>query len=336
MDLLFDESRIALCERARGSDYTACGELLELHFIVAGRCAAHGDEEHRETRHARDLLGTHVEGRVATEEMRPVLVLAGGRLLVSHHGHGAHHVATLEDVREQILGRHQAAAEAHADLFHLALRPLVHQRLVGCIDRVAELDRQREQHPLPVTLVSRYQQHRLTLREQCAWRLEIQDVHPPPQLLGRHPHGLDDLHQHLREAEVIGAHHRAQLRLVEGGEGLGEVLAYHVLAVGKETERQPAGNAREPVQRRERHARQQARPPHRTPGRGRGRGRGGRGTAVVSANLGEHSALFYRMRVRGRRRRGLRLRGEHPPEPRCEPALDVVDEGQGCRHDDEC
>ena len=40
----------------------------------------------------------------------------------------------------------------------------------------------------------------------------------------------------------------AQLRLVEGGKSLREVLVHDVLTVRKETKREPAENAREPVQ----------------------------------------------------------------------------------------
>ena len=65
-----------------------------------------------------------------------------------------------------------------AQLLHLALRPAVHQRLVGGIQRIAELERQREQHPFPVALVRRHQQHRLPVRQQRARRLEIDDAHP--------------------------------------------------------------------------------------------------------------------------------------------------------------
>src|SRR5215831_2146993 len=108
------------------------------------------------------------------------------------------------------------------------------------------------------------------------------------QLIRRHPHGLDDLHQHLREAEVVAAHHLAQLPLTEGGEGLREVLVHHVLPVWEETEGEPANDAREPIKRRERYTCQKARPPYRA----LDRGRGGGGAAVVSANLGEHSAAI--------------------------------------------
>src|SRR4029077_12564115 len=45
-------------------------------------------------------------------------------------------------------------------------------------------------------------------------------------------------------------------------------------------------------------------------------------------------ALFYRMRMRGRSR-GVRLRSEYAAEFRREPALDVIDEGEGCWHDHE-
>src|SRR5205823_12079645 len=87
----------------------------------------------------REFLSTQVKGGVAVEKAGPVLVLAGGRFLVGDHRHDAHHIAALDDVRQQVLGRHQAAAETRSHFLHLALRPVVHQRLVGGIERIAEL-----------------------------------------------------------------------------------------------------------------------------------------------------------------------------------------------------
>src|SRR5215468_6051115 len=103
MDLLLDEPCVALGELTGGSDLTALGERLERHFVMTARCAPHGDEEHRETCYPCDLLRTHVERGVATEEVCPILVLARGRLLVCHHGDGTHHIPPLEDIGQQLL-----------------------------------------------------------------------------------------------------------------------------------------------------------------------------------------------------------------------------------------
>src|SRR5438105_14002623 len=231
VDLLLDEPRVTLREGAGGQDLSRFGERLDPHLVRAGSGAAHGDEETREARDAGYLLRTQVESRVAIQKPGPVLVLAGGRLLIGDHGYGAHDVPALDDVGEQLFRRHESRAEARAQLLHLALRPVIDQWLVGGVERVAELERQREQHPLPVALMRAHEQHRLALLELSARALEVHDAHAAADLLPGQARALDDLDQHLREAEIVAAHHRAQLRLVEVREGARQVAAHQALAV---------------------------------------------------------------------------------------------------------
>ena len=248
VDLRLHQARVALGDRAARRALARRGERGQRHLVVATTHALQPEEEHREVRDARDLLRAHVEGGVAVEEARPVLVLAGGRLLVGDHADRARDAAPLDDVGEQVLGGHQAAAEARAQRLHLALRPAVDQRLVGRVQRVAELRRKSEQQPLPVALVRGHQQHRLPFIEQRAHRREVGDAYAAGELLRRQAHGLHDLHQHLREAHVVGADDAPQCRLVEGGKGPGEVLAHHLDAVGKEAPGEPADEGGEAVE----------------------------------------------------------------------------------------
>ena len=108
-------------------------------------------------------------------------------------------------------------------------RPAVHQRLVGRIQRVAQLQGQRQQHPLPVALVRGDQQHRLCRRRARARtgsRFTI--THPAAQFLAASGRGLDDFHQHLREAAVVVAHDSAAAAArSSSGKDAREVRAHH-------------------------------------------------------------------------------------------------------------
>src|SRR2546421_10612859 len=75
-DLLLHPARVTLGQRPRGQGLCGAGERFEVHFVVAARGAAHGDEEHRKARHTSDFLRPQVKGGVAVEKTGPVLVLA--------------------------------------------------------------------------------------------------------------------------------------------------------------------------------------------------------------------------------------------------------------------
>jgi hypothetical protein len=113
-----------------------------------------------------------------------------------------------------------------------------------------------EQHPFPVALVRGYQQHRLALREQLLRLLEVHDPHPQADLGGRECGTLHELGQHLREAEAVAAPHGAHVLLGEIGEGLGDTRLDHSGPVGNDAIREPAGEAGDAVESRERHTRE--------------------------------------------------------------------------------
>ena len=78
--------------------------------------------------------------------------------------------------RQQLLGGDHAAAETRAQFLHLALGPGIDQRLVGGIERISQLEGETEEHPLPVTLVRRDEQHRLPLRQVGLHLVEVEDA----------------------------------------------------------------------------------------------------------------------------------------------------------------
>src|SRR2546421_9977596 len=69
--LLLQPAGVTLGQRPRGQGLCGAGERLEVHFVVAARAAAHGDEKHRQARDTRDFLRPQVKGGVAVEKTGP-------------------------------------------------------------------------------------------------------------------------------------------------------------------------------------------------------------------------------------------------------------------------
>jgi len=73
------------------------GDNRQLHRVLTAADSSHLDVEHLRVEELRDLARADEKRRVLIEEARPMLVLAGGGLLVRYHGDRAHHLAPLDD-----------------------------------------------------------------------------------------------------------------------------------------------------------------------------------------------------------------------------------------------
>ena len=143
-------------------------------------------------------------------------------------------------------------AEAAAQLEHFALRPAVDQRLVGGVDRHAELRREPEQHPLPVALVRGHEQHRLAARHLVADQLGFNELHAPLELGRREPQRMHHFDEHVGEAAVVVADHalaRGVIPLRERGLEIGH---HHVAAIRKYAPGQEGEETRDGIPERQR------------------------------------------------------------------------------------
>ena len=193
-----------------------------------------------------------------------MLVFALGRLLIGDHADGAHNLAALQYIGKERVRGHEPTAEAAPQREHFALRPGIDEWFVGGIERKAQLVRERKLEPLPIALMGRDDDDRRAFAERLTHELNIGDRDVRGEFLGAHAHGLHDLDQHLREARVIAAHERAQPRLVKLGESDAEILAHHVLAIGKHPVGQPADQRRERIQGAQRQGGGESQPPGRS------------------------------------------------------------------------
>ena len=209
-DLLFHQPRVALGELARRELLARARQRLELDLVVAARRAAHLDEEHGIARGARDLLRAHVERRVAIQEPRPVLALAGGGLLVRHHGDRAHILAMLDDVRAAGPWRGDAAVRRSACGSRTSrARPT--DSPAACTPRPRDSRAaapEPMQHPLPVALVRGHSSTGLPGASTRARQLRCSPVvtRRRESLRAAIVAALMISTQHLREAAVEALH----------------------------------------------------------------------------------------------------------------------------------
>jgi hypothetical protein len=181
--------------------------------------------------------------------------------LIGHQGHHARHAASRDHVAHQHAGGDHPRSEATAQGQHRAVGPTVDQRLVGRIERYAELTRKAEQDPFPIALVRRNDEHRSTRTNRPTQCVQIDEAHARIEILTGDGGRLDDLHENIGEASIVRGAQTLESRGVELRKGNAQAVADPLRLVRKHVHREPCQQRRQRVQHRYRQRSEGADPP---------------------------------------------------------------------------